>query len=147
MLPTPCILVYSVYWPTNALNEMQLYTNHKTQFMISITPTSFGTEVPSTGSLRTQRTRWSMKTKDHKSNTPLQVLITVTVIFKIWKSRIHNFTYSGVVTWQSGAETCRVILMRNCVPWFAFYCTSLLVTIQAATMQNESAFSAKPFTY
>jgi len=34
---------------------MQRYTNYKTQFMISITPTSFGTDVPSSGSLRTQR--------------------------------------------------------------------------------------------
>jgi hypothetical protein len=63
--------------------------------------------------------RESTNTKDHKSNTPFQVLTTVTVIFKVlkwWKSRIysvvcfnriHNFKYSGIVTWQSGTETCR----------------------------------------
>jgi hypothetical protein len=139
MLLTPCILVYSVHWPTNAINKMQRYTNHKTQF-ICITPTSFGTELPSSRSLRTQRI--TSLTLDFS-----QVLNIVTVIFKIlkwWKSRIHNFAYIGNVTWQSGDETCRgdthqELCSRICK---LFYCTSMLVIIQDATMQNESAFSA-----
>ena len=40
-------------------------------------PTRFGTGVPSSGTLT--------KTKEHKSNTPVQVLIVLTVIIKILK--------------------------------------------------------------
>jgi hypothetical protein len=91
----------------------------------------------------------STNTKDHKYNTTLQVSIAVTAIFKILKWRkttICNFTCSGIVTWHSGAETCRGDI-RNCV-LCVFYCTSLLVTIpntegdQVATLQNETAVSA-----
>jgi hypothetical protein len=56
--------------------RIQQNTNHKTQFTISITPTSFGTGMPSAGSLNT---------KHYKFNIPRQVLISRTVIFKILK--------------------------------------------------------------
>ena len=150
MLLTPCNLVYSVYWSINAINKMQRYTNHKTRFMKSITATSFGTEVPSSGSLRTQSIRKSTNTKDHKSNNPLWVLITLAAIFKMWKSRIHNFTYSGIVTWKSGAETCRGDTYKELSPiscillyfvvghytscnnakWICFFCKAIYVLNQ-----------------
>jgi hypothetical protein len=55
-------LLNETYWPTNTLlkyNKIQLIK----QFMVSINPTCFGTRVPTSGSLRTQRItspRWSV---------------------------------------------------------------------------------------
>ena len=59
-----------VYRPTKTVGKMQYNTNHNIQFMINITPTCFGTRLPSSGSLLTFY---------QKSITPFQVIIALTV--------------------------------------------------------------------
>jgi hypothetical protein len=58
-------------------DEIQYITNHKTQYVISTNPYMF----QHVSAIR----RESTNSKDHRCNTPLQVLITITGIFKILK--------------------------------------------------------------